>query len=697
MLRRVLVVAALTATLVVSPAGALDLESVVDCRWAIERVLHERREWPAQNPGRKPAFEALVGRADIARRVRRTFDDAARATAAGARFDGAALQAELDRMARSTRDPALLAKLFAAAGDGERAALCLALPDLVARTVADASEPGAAPAASPTPDARGVVLPAIRAKGASGIDTRQEPPEPRYGHTATWTGAEMVIFGGSNTNVRWGNGSRYLPATDSWVPITATDAPSPRFLGVAVWTGLEVIIFGGTASQTESNVVTDHARYRPANDLWGPVSTTNALSGRFHAMAVWTGTSMIVFGGANGMTVLGDGGIYTPSNNTWTLFAAPAGSQRHRGAAAWSGSEMLIFGGMGTLGGDFLATGLRYTPGSPGTFAAMSTTNAPSARAFPTAVWFDAPVSRLVVWGGQSSGASTASGALYDPGTNEWTTMATAGAPTARHLHTAVSTGTEMIVWGGAASAVASLGDGARYSPATNAWPGPVQAIGAPAPRRQHTAVWTGDSMIVWGGIHPLIPAHSGGRYTPSGNAWSATWSPRACTEIAGNLVPNCGLENGDPPTGWQAIDGVARDALLYRGAAAAGKATALLSGTYELTVQSPCFPIAEAQRYEIGMHVRLSRLTAGNCGVFMTTSTTPDCSAGGQSAGGAMVLITAAGDWTLARGVTRATPPFAVAGRLNLECSRQTAFDVHVDDAFVVLAGDDLFADGFE
>jgi hypothetical protein len=54
-----------------------------------------------------------------------------------------------------------------------------------------------------------------------------------------------------------------------------------------------------------------------------------------------------------------------------------------------------------------------------------------------------------------------------------------------------------MIVWGGFTGSV--LNDGGRYNPAANTWTA-VTTTGAPAARELHTAVWTGSGMIVWGG-----------------------------------------------------------------------------------------------------------------------------------------------------------------------------------------------------
>ncbi|PYJ31882.1 MAG: galactose oxidase, partial [Verrucomicrobia bacterium] len=87
----------------------------------------------------------------------------------------------------------------------------------------------------------------------------------------------------------------------------------------------------------------------------------------------------------------------------------------------------------------------------------------------------------------------------YNPGTDSWTATSTTGAPAARLRHTAVWTGTEMIVWGGTDNS-SFLNTGGRYNPGTNSWTA-TSTTSAPAARDFHTAVWTGSEMIVWGGV----------------------------------------------------------------------------------------------------------------------------------------------------------------------------------------------------
>ena len=55
----------------------------------------------------------------------------------------------------------------------------------------------------------------------------------------------------------------------------------------------------------------------------------------------------------------------------------------------------------------------------------------------------------MIVWGGEDARHYLNTGGRYDPGTDSWTATSITNAPDARHLHTAVWTGSEMIVWGG--------------------------------------------------------------------------------------------------------------------------------------------------------------------------------------------------------------------------------------------------------
>jgi N-acetylneuraminic acid mutarotase len=162
---------------------------------------------------------------------------------------------------------------------------------------------------------------------------------------------------------------------------------------------------------------------------------------------------------------------------------------------------------------------------SPGVWSATSESGAPLGRMYHTAVWTG---SKMIVWGGYS-GSVVNTGGVYDPVNDTWTPTSTDGAPSARYLHTVVWTGSKMIVWGGYDAGSNYFNDGGIYDPATDTWT-PVGTSTAPSGRCAHTAVWTGSKMIVWGGYgYDVGFLNDGGLYDPASDTWtplSATGAP---------------------------------------------------------------------------------------------------------------------------------------------------------------------------
>lgn len=144
-----------------------------------------------------------------------------------------------------------------------------------------------------------------------------------------------------------------------------------------------------------------------------------------------------------------------------------------------------------------------------------------SARYQHTAVWTG---TEMIVWGGYSGYSD---GAAYNLSTDTWRTLpavtSTISGFYGRYLHTAVWTGSKMIVWGGYGSGYRN--DGATYDPAggTGTW---ASIATAPITTRQaHTAVWTGTEMIVWGGYNGSYLA-DGAAYNPVSNTWRTIAAP---------------------------------------------------------------------------------------------------------------------------------------------------------------------------
>jgi N-acetylneuraminic acid mutarotase len=177
--------------------------------------------------------------------------------------------------------------------------------------------------------------------------------------------------------------------------------------------------------------------------------------------------------------------------------------------------------------GDTTLIGAGYTEIAQQVMTAWTptaSTGAPAARNSHTAVWTG---SRMIVWGGLNT-YPLGDGGLYDPVTDTWIATSATGAPSARYNHAAVWTGTEMVVWGGMQFFGVRADTGGRYDPVANTWTA-TTTTGAPTARYGHRAVWTGSRVVVWGG-HDGAYVNTGGRYDPVGNAWSATTTADAPT-----------------------------------------------------------------------------------------------------------------------------------------------------------------------
>src|SRR5437773_10403249 len=101
---------------------------------------------------------------------------------------------------------------------------------------------------------------------------------------------------------------------------------------------------------------------------------------------------------------------------------------------------MIIWGGFDGNITDF-NTGGRYNP-STDSWTATSLTNAPTARAIPTAVWTG---SEMIDWGGDDGSMDVNTGGRYKAGTDRRTATSTTIALDVRAGHQTVWTGAELL------------------------------------------------------------------------------------------------------------------------------------------------------------------------------------------------------------------------------------------------------------
>jgi N-acetylneuraminic acid mutarotase len=141
-------------------------------------------------------------------------------------------------------------------------------------------------------------------------------PSSRSKYATVWTGSEMIIWGGTNSGD--GNpltdGAAYNPATQTWRTITPAPATGLDVTS-AVWTGTEMLVWGGYSEYAcgQDCVGSNYGyRYNPTTDAWQYITTANAPSARVENGAVWTGQSLVVWGGVSAFGGLNDGAVWSP-------------------------------------------------------------------------------------------------------------------------------------------------------------------------------------------------------------------------------------------------------------------------------------------------------------------------------------------------------------------------------------------------
>src|SRR5213080_3515 len=173
---------------------------------AIEDVYRRHRIWPKARPDPKPSLDAVMSEAQLEKKVA---DYLRKSQALEDHWQRPIiteqLQAEMDRMAKHTKQPEVLQELFEALGnDPFVIAECLAKPALAERLLPNSlanqvkqfsrTQIGTATAS--------YSLPTISDTAGGCTDdtwtatSMMNAPLARIEYTAIWTGSEMIVWGG---------------------------------------------------------------------------------------------------------------------------------------------------------------------------------------------------------------------------------------------------------------------------------------------------------------------------------------------------------------------------------------------------------------------------------------------------------------------------------------------------------------------
>lgn len=285
-------------------------------------------------------------------------------------------------------------------------------------------------------------------------------PEARRLRTSVWTGQELIVWGGTDSfESSLADGGRFDPATSSWslIPVSS-NSPSARDRHSATWTGTEMVIWGGRDKTG--------ARFRPSDGSWTPtaVTTTTARDRGGHT-AVWDGTGLIVYGGELVESTTGASNArYLPATDSWLALAQPpmfSGNRRDH-AAVWDGHRMLVWGGFGGYFSETLGDGLAYDPQTDAWTTLAAGPNAPTPRMKMQSAWDG---ESLIIWGGQNfpTTPNFADGSRYVSASDSWVPMTVAaGVSEGRADDVGVFSDSRFYVWGGLHSGY-GVGQGATY------------------------------------------------------------------------------------------------------------------------------------------------------------------------------------------------------------------------------------------
>ena len=253
------------------------------------------------------------------------------------------------------------------------------------------------------------------------------------GGRAIWTGARMVVMNAFTTDV-------YDPRSDRWAEIGRGHG------GLVTWTGREVIAWGGGCCGEARR---DGVAFDPATGSWRTLPRS-PLAGSQSPSGAWTGTEVLLFVGDVSPDTgkpwparLARAAAYNPQTDSWRRIARPP-EQRWGASSVWDGHELLVIGGRaGPRRGMLQADGLAYDPATDRWRRLASMPFAREAAAAARAG------KRLLLWGGRRAGNHLTRQALaYDPAADRWSKLPPApirGRPSAA----AAWTGRDLIVWGG--------------------------------------------------------------------------------------------------------------------------------------------------------------------------------------------------------------------------------------------------------
>src|SRR2546426_452992 len=331
-------------------------------------------------------------------------------------------------------------------------------------------------------------------------------PLGRSDHAMAYDSASdrVILFGGGFYDT-WA----YDFNTNTWTDMTQTSGPPGRDGPAMAYDSAtdRVILFGGSVrSRGDCN---ETWAYDFNANTWTDLATTPPA--RYgHAIAYDSRSDrVILFGGLIGpYDVRNDTWAYDFNTNTWTDMAplvGPPVRDFHAMAYDSRSDRVILFGGQGSSGvvNDTWAYDFKSNA-----WTNLAPASSPLGRD-ADAMAYDSAADRVILFGGQGSSGVVNDTWAYDHGTNTWTNMASAPAPSGRAYHGMVydSQSDRAILFGGWASNTGSpLEDTWTYDLNANGWTNVDAPVPLSAPRALGALSGNAQVRLDW-----QAPASDGG------------------------------------------------------------------------------------------------------------------------------------------------------------------------------------------
>ncbi len=317
------------------------------------------------------------------------------------------------------------------------------------------------------------------------------PIAGRSEESAAWTGSEFVVWGGVIRSDAYvpddspSDGAALDVGSGSW-RVLATSPLEGRRGALAAWTGSEVLVWGGVSTRDDRWLI-DGAAWDPATNAWRMLPAGPLVAG-FPQAAAWAGDRWFVTSGGRLAT-------YDAATATWSAGPdLPIGADETV-SLAWSGDRLALL-----VQGPSRGSLWTMRPGE----VWVSRAAPPLKQVKTEGMVFGG--GRLWITGvGVRDGQAFEAIAGWDPRAGAWIDVL--DVPAGTHGTAAVWSGSELVVVGRRSAA---------FDPAANTW-ALLPGVGDDRFREDPSVVWAGDRVIVWGGgmgENPLAP--------PDG--WQVVW-----------------------------------------------------------------------------------------------------------------------------------------------------------------------------